>query len=170
MEFYKDEKVIVNPLRIKDIYLNELAHNLVLYYTETSRLSSSIIEAQKKNVLTNNEQSISAMHKLKEQSYMMKEALLKGELNQIGEILDFGWQYKKQMATGITNPFLDEIYTTAKANGASGGKISGAGGGGYMFFYCPHNSRTKVIQALRKFGGTNHRYEFTNAGLMAWTI
>ena len=170
MEFFPEEKVIVNPLRIKDIYLNELAHNLVLYYTETSRLSSSIIEAQKKNVLSNNQQSIMAMHRLKEQSFRMKEALLKGELDKIGEILDFGWQSKKKMATGITNPLLDEIYDTAKENGATGGKISGAGGGGYMFFYCPSNSRHKVIQALRKFGGHSHRYEFTNAGLSTWTI
>jgi D-glycero-alpha-D-manno-heptose-7-phosphate kinase len=170
MEFFPEEKVIVNPLRIKDIYLNELAYNLVLYYTETSRLSSTIIEAQKKNVLSNNQQSITAMHRLKEQSYRMKEALLKGELDKIGEILDFGWQSKKKMATGITNTLIDEIYDTAKKNGATGGKISGAGGGGYMFFYCPDNSRHKVIQALQKFGGHSHRYEFTNAGLSTWTI
>jgi D-glycero-alpha-D-manno-heptose-7-phosphate kinase len=93
------------------------------------------------------------MHKLKEQAVMMKEALLKGELGKIGEILDFGWQFKKNMATGITNQFIDDIYKTAMLHGSTGGKISGAGGGGFMFFYCPGTSRSGVIEALKKFGG-----------------
>jgi len=170
MEFYKDDKVIVNPLRIPDKYLDELAHNLVLYHTETSRLSSIIIEEQRKNVLAGNEKSLEAMNKLKEQAVMMKEALLKGELDKIGEILDFGWKFKKNMAKGITNPMLDEIYTAAKENGASGGKVSGAGGGGFMFFYCPGNTRSAVIEALKKFGGQTKRYDFTTKGLRSWTI
>lgn len=170
MEFSSNDKVIVNPLRIKESYLNELSHNLVLFYTQTSRLSSTIIEAQTRNVLNKNERSIDAMHKLKVQSVMMKEVLLKGELDKIGEILDFGWEFKKQMADEITNPFLDDIYNTAKANGATGGKISGAGGGGFMIFYCPGNTRSRVIQALRKFGGEAMRYEFTDKGLTTWTL
>ena len=109
MEFSSNDKVIVNPLRIKESYLNELSHNLVLFYTQTSRLSSTIIEAQTRNVLNKNERSIDAMHNLKIQSVMMKEVLLKGELDKIGEILDFGWESKKQMADEITNPYLDEI-------------------------------------------------------------
>jgi len=170
MEFSSNDKVIVNPLRIKESYLNELSHNLVLFYTQTSRLSSTIIEAQTRNVLNKNERSIDAMHKLKVQSVMMKEVLLKGELDKIGEILDFGWEFKKQMADEITNPYLDDIYNTAKANGATGGKISGAGGGGFMIFYCPGNARSRVIQALRKFGGEAMRYEFTDKGLTTWTL
>jgi D-glycero-alpha-D-manno-heptose-7-phosphate kinase len=110
------------------------------------------------------------MHKLKEQAVMMKEALLKGELDKIGEILDFGWQFKKNMASGITNPLIDDIYATAIRNGATGGKISGAGGGGFMFFYCPGTSRSAVIEALKTFGGQSKRYEFTSKGLSAWTL
>ena len=170
MEFSSNDKVIVNPLRIKDIYLNELAHNLVLFYTQTSRLSSKIIEMQSANVLNNNQKSIDAMHQLKIQAVMMKEALLKGELDSIGEILDFGWKNKKQMADEITNPLLDEIYETARKNGASGGKISGAGGGGFMIFYCPGETRSTVIDALKKFGGESKRYDFTSFGLTTWTI
>jgi len=170
MEFFKEDKVIVNPLRVKEQYLDELAHNLILYHTETSRLSSSIIEEQRKNVMAGNERSLEAMHKLKAQSVMMKEAMLKGDLDRIGEILDFGWQYKKKMAEGISNPMLDEIYNTAITNGALGGKVSGAGGGGFMFFYCPGNTRSRVIEALRKFGGDTKRYEFTSQGLRSWTI
>jgi len=170
MEFYADDKVIVNPLRIRNSNLNELAHNLVLYYTETSRLSSVIIEVQSKNVTANNQKTIEAMHQLKDQSRQMKEALLKGEIDAIGEILNFGWHFKKQMAEGITNPFIDEIYEAAMAAGASGGKISGAGGGGFMFFYCPGNTRDKVVKALKQFGGDAKRYEFTNQGLSTWSF
>ena len=170
MEFSKDDKVIVNPLRIRDKYLDELAHNLVLYHTETSRLSSIIIEEQRKNVMAGNVKSLEAMSRLKEQSLMMKEALLRGELDKIGEILDFGWKFKKNMANGITNPVLDEIYETAVRSGATGGKVSGAGGGGFMFFYCPGNTRPSVVEALKKFGGQTKRYEFTQKGLRSWTI
>jgi D-glycero-alpha-D-manno-heptose-7-phosphate kinase len=170
MEFCGNEKVIVNPLRIKDKYLDELAYNLVLYYTETSRLSSTIIEEQSRNVSQKNEKSLEAMHKLKEQAIMMKEALLTGKLDQIGEILNFGWQHKKNMAQGISNPLIDDIYNTAISAGANGGKISGAGGGGFMIFCCPFNTRFNVIKELSKFGGRARRYEFTKQGLTTWTI
>jgi len=170
MEFYKDNKVIVNPLRIKSDYLNELAHNLVLFNTRTSRLSSTIIERQVRNVSQNDLKTIEATHKLREQAIMMKEALLKGHIDKIGEILDFGWEFKKKMATGITNPMLDKIYETAKNNGATGGKISGAGGGGFMIFYCPNNTRFNVIDSLAKLGGNSQRYEFTNSGMTSWKI
>ncbi len=170
MEFSKDDKVIVNPLRIREKYLDELAHNLILFHTGTSRLSSDIIEQQTKNVIAKDKRSLEAMHHLKEQAVMMKEALLRGELDKIGKILDFGWKHKKNMADGISNPYLDEIYETAVKNGATGGKVSGAGGGGFIFFYCPGNSRQKVIDSLLKFGGQCKRYEFTTKGLSTWTI
>jgi len=170
MEFSKEDKVIVNPLRVRDKYLDELAHNLVLYHTETSRLSSAIIEQQTKNVMAGNNKSLEAMHKLKEQALMMKEAILKGEVDKIGEILDFGWRFKKNLADGVSNPFIDEIYETAMLHGATGGKISGAGGGGFIFFYCPGNSRSEVIGSLKKFGGQTKRYEFTTKGLSTWTL
>jgi D-glycero-alpha-D-manno-heptose-7-phosphate kinase len=170
MEFYEDDKVIVNPLRIKQEYLFELENNLVLYYTATSRESARIIERQTKNVTDKNEQSIEAMHMLKQQSIMMKEALLKGRVHEIGEILDFGFRQKKQMAEGISNPLMDEIYSAAKKAGATGGKISGAGGGGFMIFYCPGNSKFSVTESLKSFGGTNASYRFVKHGLTSWTI
>jgi D-glycero-alpha-D-manno-heptose-7-phosphate kinase len=168
MEFYQD-RVIVNPLRIKQRHADELAHNLVLYYTETSRLSSKIIELQSKNVSAKNHQTLEAMHKVKEQASMMKEALLKGDIDKIGEILDFGWKYKKQLAEGISNGLLDDIYNCAINAGATGGKVSGAGGGGFMFFYCPGLTRYQVIDALAGFGGAAKRYEFVQEGIRSWT-
>ncbi len=170
MEFYADDKVIVNPLRIKEYYLMELAHNLVLYYTETSRLSSKIIASQSKNVTDKNATTIEAMHQLKKQAILMKEALLCGNVNDIGKILDMGWQHKKKMAEGITNPFFDEIYEKAMNAGATGGKISGAGGGGFMVFYCPGTARDSVIKELERFGGQVKRYNFTSLGVQTWKI
>ncbi|NOT37374.1 MAG: dehydrogenase [Saprospiraceae bacterium] len=168
MEFYKDDKVIVNPLRIKLEYLNELENNIILFFTSSSRSSSDIIKEQVKNVSEENTKSIEAMHQLKEQSRMMKEALLKGKLHEIGEILDFGFQQKKKMAQNISNSQLDEIYEEAKKAGATGGKISGAGGGGFMFFYCPGVSKYKVIEKLKRFDGEFRSYQFTPLGARSW--
>jgi D-glycero-alpha-D-manno-heptose-7-phosphate kinase len=168
MEFYEEDKVIVNPLRIKSEYLHELENNLVLYFTATSRESASIIDEQVKNVNNKNEKSIEAMHQLKEQARMMKEALLKGKLNEFGEILDFGFQQKRRMANNISNSRIEEIYEAAKKAGATGGKISGAGGGGFMIFYCPGNSHHAVVEQLKKFGGEVKNYTFTKYGLTTW--
>ena len=169
MEFYADDKVIVNPLRIRNEYLHELENNLVLYFTSTSRESATIIKEQQKNVMQKNEKSIEAMHQLKEQARRMKEALLRGRLNEIGEILDFGFQQKRNMAHNISNNAIEEIYEAAKKAGATGGKISGAGGGGFMTFYCPLNTRYKVMETLNSFGGQVKPYQFTKQGLTTWT-
>lgn len=167
MEFY-GEKVVVNPLRIKPQYLIELEQTLVLYYTGNSRLSSKIIEAQIKCVTSEDPSALEATHDLKKQAIMMKEALLLGKLNLIGTILDYGWERKKKLSSVVTNPLLDEIYSTAKENGALGGKISGAGGGGFMLFYCPSFSRFQVCRALQKFEGEIRRFHFSNRGLISW--
>jgi D-glycero-alpha-D-manno-heptose-7-phosphate kinase len=170
MEFYDNQKVVVNPLKIKYEVVEELQHNLILYYTGTSRLSYRIIEAQVKNVQSRKEKSIDSMHKLKEQAIMMKEAILRGKTDHVGEILHFGWQHKKQIADGISNPIIDEIYETATKFGATGGKISGAGGGGFMMFYCPRNTKYRVMEALEKFGGEFKKYQFTDNGVKTWRV
>ena len=170
MEFYDSDKVIVNPLRIRSQYMHELENNLVLYFTATSRESATIIKEQVKNVNSKNEKSIDAMHQLKEQAKMMKEALLKGKLSAFGEILDFGFQQKRKMAANISNSSIEEIYDAAKKAGATGGKISGAGGGGFMIFYCPGNTNHAVKETLSKFGGEIKNYSFTKYGLSSWTV
>lgn len=170
LEFFANDRVIVNPLTLKPQILNELEMCLLLYFTQTQRLSADIIHAQVKNVEQKNEQAIDAMHNLKEQASRMKEHLMRGEVDQIGEILHFGWMNKKQMAKSISNPHIDEIYETALANGATGGKISGAGGGGFMFFYCPGVSKVRTARALEKLGGEVQHFSFTQQGLTTWTI
>ncbi|GIV23330.1 MAG: dehydrogenase [Bacteroidia bacterium] len=168
MEFYAEERVIVNPLRIKPEYLYELEHNLLLYYTATSRYSSAIIEQQQQRVAEG--KSIEATHRLKEEAFRMKEALLKGRIDEIGEILDTGFQYKRQLAEGISTPFIEEVYEVAKKAGATGGKISGAGGGGFMVFYCPKNTRYAVAEALSALGGQVFPYHFVKHGVVTWTV
>jgi D-glycero-alpha-D-manno-heptose-7-phosphate kinase len=170
MEFYKDDKVIVNPLRVKQQYLFELENNLLLYYTATSRESARIIEVQSRNVTDKKEKSIEAMHQLKHQAQLMKEALLMGRIHEIGEILDFGFRQKQQMAEGITNAYLDDIYQQARRAGATGGKISGAGGGGFMTFYCPGIAKYRVMEVLGGLGGSCQPYSFTGHGLTTWTV
>ena len=170
MEFSAGAKVIVNPLRIKPQYLHELENNLVLYFTATSRESAAIIKEQVKNVNEKNEKSIDAMHQLKEQASMMKEALLQGNLDEIGVILNYGFEQKRNMAANISNSNIEEVYAAAKAAGATGGKISGAGGGGFMIFYCPGNTRYTVLKTLNTFGGVVRDYSFTKYGLTTWSI
>jgi len=170
MEFYKDDKVIVNPLRIKRKFITELQNNLVLFYTGTSRDSSQIIKEQSNNIVNKSANAIEATHQLKEQSIKMKEAILTGQLNLIGQILHDSWMHKKLMANGISNPHIEAIYELALQSGSNGGKISGAGGGGFIFFYCPGNTRFKVIEGLKAFDLKVENYEFTTGGLYTYTI
>lgn len=170
MEFYAGDKVIVNPLRIRPGNREELTHNIVLYYTQTSRLSSEIISAQQANVTNKAEKSIEAMHQVKETAIAMKEAVLTGRLDHIGPILHRSWAHKKDMAAGISNNSIDAVYLAAINAGSTGGKVSGAGGGGFMFFYCPVNTKYAVVEALQKFGGDVQDYSFTENGLTTWVV
>ena len=170
MEFYDNDKVIVNPLRIPTSILNELALNIVLFYTGVSRDSSNIIESQIKSAHVKKGSSFDALLNLKQQALDMKNALLKGELSKIGDILDFGWQEKKRTSNKMTNKLIDTTYEIAKEAGATGGKISGAGGGGFMILYCPGNTRYDVIHALQKHGGEFRRFQFEKKGLSSWTL
>jgi D-glycero-alpha-D-manno-heptose-7-phosphate kinase len=168
LEFLAGDKVIVNPLAVKPNVLAELEMNLLLYFTATNRDSAQIISHQVENVKNNNNEAVEAMHRLKEQAQLMKQCVLRGEVDSIGEVLNLGWLNKKKMASAISNSLLDEIYEAALAAGASGGKISGAGGGGFMFFYCPRTTKLRVQQALERFGGQTKSFTFTHNGLTTW--
>lgn len=170
IEFSAEDKVIVNPLRIKSFYKQQLEWNLLLYYTGTGRDSADIIRDQSRGFEDKQSSAVAAAHVVKEISYRMKETILKGDIDNIGNLMDISWQNKKKMSKEITNPFLDEIYLTAIQAGASGGKISGAGGGGFIMFYCPANSKQNVIKALSRFGGRSYNYVFVDEGLYANTV
>jgi D-glycero-alpha-D-manno-heptose-7-phosphate kinase len=169
MEFFGD-RVVVNPLRIKKSFLNEIAFDLILYYTKTSRESAKIIEKQIENVKKSDSKPIEAMHALKAHAFDMKKAFIKSEVDKIGAVLHESWLNKKQMATGISNDVIDNIYQTAINAGALGGKISGAGGGGFMMFFAEKANRYSVVKALENLGGEVKNYEFTKSGLFTWTL
>lgn len=170
MEF-KGNDVIVNPLRIKDKIQNELANNILLYYTNCTRSSSNVLQEQLNRIDANNTTSILSLHALVEQSKMIKDCLIKGNIDSLGEILDYGFQQKKLLANGISTPEIELLYETAIKAGATGGKISGAGGGGFMFFYCPNNTKYNVINELDKLNmGHYQPYTWTQFGLRTWKI
>jgi D-glycero-alpha-D-manno-heptose-7-phosphate kinase len=167
IEFHGDT-TIVNPLRINPDILNELNYNLLLSYTGKNRLSSGIIDTQIKNYMDKNPDVISAMSELKQITIDLKNSLLRGRLNEFGNLLNDAWLNKKQMATQISTPMIDELYSSAIENGASGGKITGAGGGGYMFFYCPFGTKRKVAAAIEKIGAQIVEFNFDPHGVQTW--
>jgi len=170
MEFYNNNRVLVNPLDIKNEIKNELESSLILYYTGVSRESSKIIDEQIKNTKSNSENSIEGMHKLKETALNMKNSLLKGHIGEFTHLLNKSWIYKKQMASGITNPLINEIYEFVMNNGGKAAKISGAGGGGFMMIICNPNSRYDLIKKLNEKDGTVMLVQFIKKGVESWTI
>jgi D-glycero-alpha-D-manno-heptose-7-phosphate kinase len=169
IEFYQD-RVIVNPLRISRDTINELEHNLLLCYTGRSRVSDGIIADQVGRYKSKDEDAIAGLRQQKQLAFEMKNALLERRLNDFGELLGTAWHYKKQMSPKISTPLIDEMYEEAIRNGALGGKITGAGGGGYMLFYCQYEKKLRVAEALRAMGATPTEFCFNSRGLQTWRV
>jgi len=169
MEFYENERVIVNPLRLKRWIRNEIEASLVLFYTGVSRESANIITEQIQHT-KKGDKNIESMHEMKKQSLIMKEALLKGDFKGFSNCLSLGWFAKKNAAASISNSFLDDLYNYSMENGAQSAKISGAGGGGFMMIYCDPCNRISLINALKKKQGMVLTPGFTETGTQAWTI
>ena len=170
MEFLPDDIVIVNPLKIKGWIVDELESSMVLYYTGRSRSSAAIISEQQKTTSSGNAIAIEAMHRIKQSSKDMKFALLKGDMTEFGRILGQAWEDKKKMAGAITNPVIQEAFDTALTAGAVAGKVSGAGGGGFMMLMVPPARKMAVIQALRRLPGQVVPFQFTERGAHAWRV
>ncbi len=169
MEFYDNNHVIVNPLRMKKWIKNEMENSIVLYYTGTSRDSGKIIQEQTK--ATKNEKSLDAMFKIKEQTAMMKEYILKGNFDGIAECLHQNWIEKKKTASVISNPQIEETYNFIMEHGGKAAKISGAGGGGFMIIWCDPKKRYDLIYALKNIQeGKTKVVDFVEFGAQAWTI
>ena len=169
IEFLKD-RVIVNPLKISQDVINELEHNLLLCYTGRTRLSARIIEDQVSRYKRREEETLQAMRNLKGIAIEMKNALLRRRLNEFGELLHYAWENKKRMSDKISNPEIEEMYEEARKAGALGGKISGAGGGGYMLLYCQFEKKHKVAERLKDMGGTIVDFAFDPYGLQTWRV
>jgi D-glycero-alpha-D-manno-heptose-7-phosphate kinase len=167
MEFTAAES-LVNPLRLPPEFVSELEYALVLAYTGTSRLSSDIIADQARNYAERREDPVRAMEATKALASEMKRLLLKGDFRGFGEALDAAWAVKKRMSAKITSPHLDAVYDAARAAGALGGKISGAGGGGFMFFFTDFDRRHRVVEALEREGAEVVHFGFSQDGLQTW--
>lgn len=170
MEFSADNRALVNPLRVKNWIVCELEASLVLFYTGVSRESANIISDQSSGIKAGSVPAIEAMHALKREALRMKECLLKGDFNGIVESMRDGWENKKRTARSVSNPHIDEIYESACQAGALAGKVSGAGGGGFMMFYVPVARRMDVVRTLARFKGQISNCHFTEHGTQAWKL
>jgi D-glycero-alpha-D-manno-heptose-7-phosphate kinase len=170
MEFHPQERVVVNPLRIKNWIMSELEASLLLYFGGVSRDSASIIDEQTKNVKQQDNKAIEAMHALKQEAIAMKESLLKGDFDGLVQSMEAGWMAKKRMAKSISNPQIEESYELAKKAGMRAGKISGAGGGGFMMLLVDPVRRMDVIRALSATQGQVFNCHFTEIGTQGWKI
>ena len=170
MEFFKDDRTIVNPLRVKQWIIDELEESLILYYLGVSRSSAQIIDEQKKNTSSGNQVAIEAMHRIKQSAVVMKEAILKGDIDTFARIMGAAWEDKKKMATAITNPLIEDAFDVALKAGAITGKISGAGGGGFIFFVVKPEKKMSVIKKLKETNGQVVDFHFTKGGCHGWRI
>lgn len=170
MEFLKNDIVIVNPLKIKRWVIDELEASMLLYFTGKSRSSAAIIAQQQANTSQGENDAVEAMHRIKQSAADMKLAVLKGDINGFADVLRKGWEDKKRMADAITNPAIQDAMDKAMAAGAKAGKVSGAGGGGFIMFVVEPTRKKDVETALRALDGFVMPFQFTDGGAHGWKI
>jgi D-glycero-alpha-D-manno-heptose-7-phosphate kinase len=170
IEFLSNDRVIVNPLRVRRSILNELESSIVVCFSGQSRSSETIIRDQIEVAKTTTGQALQGLHALKQDALDMKQAIIAGNMRTIAEILDRSWVAKKTTSKSISNASLDTLYTVARENGARAGKVSGAGGGGYMMFIADPDDKPRLIRALEGVGGVPDRIVFTHTGVESWLL
>jgi len=169
MEFTRD-RTVVNPLKIQPDVQNELSYRLLLCYTGVGHYSNDIIVQQQRNYTERRGDTVDALDQTKRLAIDMKNELLRGNLDEMGRLLDEGWQYKKKFTDGISNDRIDALYARAREAGALGGKLLGAGGGGYILLFCDFARRAKVAKAVQEAGGRPTDFAFETAGLQTWAV
>jgi len=163
------KSVTVNPLRIGEDALNELHYHLMLCYTGGTRVSSNILTEQTQRVQDGNEAALEALHRMRDLTLDLKRLLLRSQLPKLGATLHEAWLCKRDLASSITNAQIDAMYEAARNAGAWGGKILGAGGGGYLLVAVPFRRRSDVAHALESFGGKMTEFQFDTGGVRTWT-
>ena len=161
---------MVNPLRLRRETLYELESSMVFAYVGGQHFSGRLLERQIANYQGGVTDAVKAMDALKDLAHEMKRALLLGRLREFGDLMHVAWENKKKMASGITNPTIDEVYEVAQKAGALGGKISGAGGGGFMFFLVEPSNLFRVQEALKAANAQLVHFSFTEDGVSSWTL
>lgn len=170
MEFLPADRVIVNPLRVGREHRNELESALVTCFTGVSRRSEQIIVEQQQHMSNPLGAEVENLHQLKRDAVDMKQALLRGELDTLAAILNRSWQAKQRTASGITTERIDALFDIAMRSGAVAGKVSGAGGGGFIMFLVAPERRVRLIRALAAEGGAASPVQFTDRGAESWEV
>lgn len=164
LDIETDGRVKVSPLDISITAVEEFRSSVLVFYTGVTRSSSEILEAQRQDTIRGETTVVESLHQTKELGYRIREALETGDLERFGLLLDEHWQNKKRRSSRISDARLDRMYETAKSCGGLGGKIMGAGGGGFFMFYCPSQSKAKVRKALAEEGLREMPYDFDFEG------
>jgi D-glycero-alpha-D-manno-heptose-7-phosphate kinase len=171
MESREDGRIIVNPLRIRRGVLSELEASLLLYFGGVSRDSAEVISEQQDLIRSRSKDAVAATHSIRAEAEAMKDCLLVGDITGFARSLESGWQYKKRLASRITNPDIERAHEVARANGMVAGKVSGAGGGGFMMLLVDPARRFQVRRALEEeCGGHVSTCHFTKQGAETWTV
>lgn len=165
---YTGDKVIVNPLRLDPATLHELHYSLILCYTGRTRQSAGIIDNQMQNVEDGDRKAVHATHALRDLCVDMKNALLQGDLASFGNLLHESWLQKKKIANRITNARIDKLYAESRKLGALGGKIVGAGGGGYLLLFVPFDRRHRIKKRLVELNAAPVDFNFDYDGVVTW--
>ena len=163
LEIAKDGKVLVNKADVSYSTIGDLKRNLLMFYTGKQRVNKKILGLQDKATQRSEKAVLDSLHYIKESSYKILEIVETGNITKLGLMFDEHWQYKKKLAKGISNPKFDQIYDLAKENGALGGKISGAGGGGFFTFYC-EEKQNQLRSAMQKIGLMELQYDIDFEG------
>jgi D-glycero-alpha-D-manno-heptose-7-phosphate kinase len=170
MRFEPGGEVAREPVTAPPSVLEELEESLVLYFTGVSRESAAIIAEQSENMRRGAPRSLDGLHKLKAGAFAMREALEAGDLARFGALLDAGWSDKKLTAGAISSPDIDMVYDAAKDFGVAGGKVSGAGGGGFMMFIVEPTRREALKRLLTRFGGAAQGCRLEAGGVRSWLV
>ena len=164
LTFDKNGDVLVEPLRVSNETLDQLEGNLVLFFTRKERSASKILSEQDKKSKWDDSEMIQNLHQVKEIGLETKKYLEAGNVDMLGELFHTHWGIKKKRSQKISDPFIDECYETACKNGALGGKLVGAGGGGFLMFYCHNSDKPKLCQTMEKMGLRPVRMHFDFEG------
>ena len=170
IEFNANDRVIVNPLRVPAGVLNELEMSLITCFSGVTRRSDEIIAEQQRRMVAVADPAIEGLHQLKHNAIEMKQALLRGQIRRMAVLLNHSWEAKKLTAGGISTARMEQLYERAFAEGAIGGKVSGAGGGGFMMFIVPPERRIAVIRGLNELGGSASGVHFSQTGAESWMV
>lgn len=171
MESRGDGEVVVTPLRIRADVIAELEASLLLYFGGVSRLSSEVIAEQQRNVVERDEDALDATHAIRNEALEMKDLLVVGDIPGFANSLLRGWEAKKRLASRISNPTIERAYQVAESHGMVAGKVSGAGGGGFLMMIVDPRRRIEVTRSLeRDCGGSVAPCLFTKGGAKTWRI